>query len=124
MLLIAIAIVISVAALLYPVILHLMRRLADYSTHLLDANMETLSVLGSAIAKRDSDTDAHNFRVSLYSARIGEAMGLPNSAMRELIKGSFLHDVGKIGISDNILLKPGKFDRNEFSIMQTHVEKG
>jgi len=121
---IAIAIVISVAALLYPVILQLMRRLADYSTHLIDANLETLSVLGSAIAKRDSDTDAHNFRVSLYSAKIGEAIGLPNSAMRELIKGSFLHDVGKIGIPDNILLKPGKLDKNEFSIMQTHVEKG
>jgi len=120
----AIAIVISVSGLLYPVILHLMRRLADYSAHLLDANLETLAVLGSAIAKRDSDTDAHNYRVSLYSARVGEAMGLPNSEMRELIKGSFLHDVGKIGIPDNILLKPGKLDENEFTIMQMHVEKG
>jgi HD-GYP domain-containing protein (c-di-GMP phosphodiesterase class II) len=120
----AVAIVVGVAALLFPVILHLTRRLADYSTHLLDANLETLSVLGSAIAKRDSDTDAHNYRVSLYSARIGQAMGLSRVEMQTLIKGSFLHDVGKIGIPDAILLKPGRLDENEFTVMQSHVEKG
>jgi HD-GYP domain-containing protein (c-di-GMP phosphodiesterase class II) len=119
-----VAIVIVVSALLYPIILQLTRRLADYSTHLLDANLETLSVLGSAIAKRDSDTDAHNYRVTLYSTRIGEVVGLPPSEMRILIKGSFLHDVGKLGIPDNVLLKPAKLDAQEFTIMKTHVDKG
>ena len=119
-----VAIVIIVSALLYPIILHLTRRLADYSTHLLDANLETLSVLGSAIAKRDSDTDAHNYRVTLYSTRIGEVIGLPPSEMRVLIKGSFLHDVGKLGIPDSVLLKPAKLDAQEFTIMKTHVDKG
>jgi HD-GYP domain-containing protein (c-di-GMP phosphodiesterase class II) len=122
--LIVVAIVIAVSALLYPIILRLTRRLADYSTHLLDANLETLSVLGSAIAKRDSDTDAHNYRVTLYSTRIGEALGLAPAEMRILIKGSFLHDVGKLGIPDNILLKPARLDPQEFSVMKTHVEKG
>ncbi len=122
--LIAIAIVVAVSALLYPIILLLTRQLSDYSTHLLEANLETLSVLGSAIAKRDSDTDAHNYRVTLYSTRIGEALGLTAAEMRVLIKGSFLHDVGKIGIPDNILLKPARLDPQEFSIMQTHVDKG
>ncbi len=122
--LIAIAIVIAVSALLYPVILQLTRRLADYSTHLLDANLETLSVLGSAIAKRDSDTDAHNYRVTLYSASVGEALGLTSAEMRVLIKGSFLHDVGKLGIPDRILLKPARLDPEEFAVMRTHVEKG
>jgi HD-GYP domain-containing protein (c-di-GMP phosphodiesterase class II) len=122
--LLAIAIVLAVSALLYPVILQLTRRLADYSTHLLDANLETLSVLGSAIAKRDSDTDAHNYRVTLYSTRIGEALGLSVTEMRVLIKGAFLHDVGKLGIPDNILLKPGKLDQQEFTVMKTHVDKG
>jgi HD-GYP domain-containing protein (c-di-GMP phosphodiesterase class II) len=120
----SVGIVVAVTALLFPVIHHLMRRLADYSTHLLDANLETLSVLGSAIAKRDSDTDAHNYRVSLYSARIGQAMGLSRTEMQALVKGSFLHDVGKIGIPDAILLKPGRLDENEFTVMQSHVEKG
>ena len=55
--LLAMAIVIAVSALLYPVILQLTRRLADYSTQLHDANLETLPVPGSAIAKRNSDTD-------------------------------------------------------------------
>jgi HD-GYP domain-containing protein (c-di-GMP phosphodiesterase class II) len=118
------AIVLIVSALLYPVILQLTRRLADYSTHLLDANLETLSVLGSAIAKRDSDTDAHNYRVTLYSTRIGEALGLSPADMRVLIKGSFLHDVGKLGIPDTILLKPARLDQQEFSVMKTHVDKG
>ena len=122
--LLVIAIVFAVAAILYPVILHLMRRLADYSTRLLDANLETLAVLGSAIAKRDSDTDAHNYRVSLYSARVGEAVGLSLQEMCSLVKGAFLHDVGKIGIPDNVLLKPGKLDEREFNVMKTHVEKG
>ncbi len=119
-----IAIVITVSALLYPVILQLTRRLADYSTYLLDANLETLSVLGCAIAKRDSDTDAHNYRVTLYSTRAGEVLGLDADTMRVLIKGSFLHDVGKLGIPDNILLKPAKLDEQELTVMRTHVEKG
>ncbi len=122
--LIVIAIVIAVSALLYPVILQLTRRLADYSTYLLDSNLETLSVLGSAIAKRDSDTDAHNYRVTLYSTRMGEVLGLDAEKMRVLIKGSFLHDVGKLGIPDNILHKPAKLDEQEFTVMRTHVEKG
>jgi HD-GYP domain-containing protein (c-di-GMP phosphodiesterase class II) len=122
--LIVVAIVCGVAAILYPVILNLMRRLADYSTNLLDANLETLAVLGSAIAKRDADTDAHNYRVSLYAARLGETIGLGADDMRGLIKGSFIHDVGKIGIPDAILLKPGRLDEEEYRIMQTHVGLG
>ena len=122
--LIVIAIVIAVSALLYPVILRLAGRLAHYSTQLLDANLETLSVLGSAIAQRDSDTDGHNYRVTLYSTRIGEALGLTAGEMRVLLKGSFLHDVGKLGIRDNILLKPARLEPQEFSVMKTHVDKG
>ncbi len=122
--LIVAAIVFGVAAILYPVILHLMRRLADYSTNLLDANLETLAVLGSAIAKRDADTDAHNYRVSLYAAGLGETIGLGSDDMRGLIKGSFIHDVGKIGIPDAILLKPGRLDEEEYRVMQTHVGLG
>ena len=122
--LIVVAIVLAVSALLYPVILQLTRRLADYSNRLLDANLETMSVLGSAIAKRDSDTDAHNYRVTLYATRTGEALGLSAAEMRVLIKGSFLHDVGKLGIPDNILLKPARLEPEEFTVMQTHVDKG
>jgi HD-GYP domain-containing protein (c-di-GMP phosphodiesterase class II) len=120
----SIAIVLLTAAILYPVILRLTRRITQFSVQLLDANLDTLETLGNAIAQRDSDTNAHNYRVSIYAARIGEELGLSDQTMRSLIKGSFLHDLGKIGISDNILLKPGKLDDKEFEIMKTHVEKG
>ncbi len=119
------AMIVAVTALmLYPVILRLTRRLAHHSENLLEANLETLEVLGGAIAKRDSDTDAHNFRVTLYALRLAEASGLDEGRMRGLIKGAFLHDAGKIGIRDDILHKPGRLDADEFRIMRTHVEHG
>ena len=109
---------------LYPLIIRLNRRLMDYSHLLALTNIGMLKVLGSAIAKRDSDTNIHNFRVTLYSVRLGEKLHLSMSAMQGLIKGAFLHDVGKIAIPDAILLKPGKLTVEEFAMMKTHVSHG
>ena len=109
---------------LYPVILSLNRDVIRYSRDLLTGNIELMEVLGSAIAKRDSDTNIHNYRVSIYAVKLGEAAGLDKAAMRDLIAGAFLHDVGKIGISDNILLKPARLDEGEFAVMKTHVTLG
>jgi HD-GYP domain-containing protein (c-di-GMP phosphodiesterase class II) len=120
----ALLIVVATSGLLYPVILRLVGKLTILSRNLLAANLDTLSLLASAIAKRDSDTDLHNFRVTLYAARLAEALRLPDSAMQTLIKGAFLHDVGKIGIRDDILLKAGGLDAEEFSLMQEHVQHG
>ncbi len=122
--LIVMAIVLITALILYPTIVNLLRRVVTLSLSLLDSQLETLKLLGSAIAQRDSDTDAHNYRVTIMSVRIAEAMGLTSKDIRTLIKGAFLHDVGKIGISDNILLKPGKLDDDEYTIMKTHVDHG
>jgi HD-GYP domain-containing protein (c-di-GMP phosphodiesterase class II) len=119
-----IAIVIITSALLYPIILNLLGQLSKLTINLLDSNLETLQVLGSAIAKRDSDTDAHNYRVTIFSVRLAEAAGLDRQVIQKLIKGAFLHDVGKIGVRDNILLKPGRLDEEEFEIMKTHVQHG
>jgi len=120
----AMAVVLATALLLYPVILQLLRRLERLSRDLLDANLETLRVIGSAIAKRDSDTDIHNYRVTIYATRLAEALGLEASHIRILIKGAFLHDVGKIGIRDAILLKPGRLTDEEFKEMKQHVSHG
>lgn len=109
---------------LYPVIIALNKGLIGYSIDLSNANMGMLEVLGNAIAKRDSDTNAHNYRVTLYAFRLAEAIGLSREEIRELVKGAFLHDVGKIAISDNILLKPGKLTAEEFEVMKTHVVHG
>ncbi len=120
----AIFIVLVTALGLYPVIIRLTHQLSLLSTNLLIANLQTAKALGNAIAKRDSDTDAHNYRVTIYSVRLAEAIGLDTKKMQGLIKGAFLHDVGKIGTPDNILLKPGKLTESEFSEMKNHVGHG
>ena len=120
----AVLIVFATTLLIHPIIRHLVRRLSDLSIQLLDANLETLQVLGSAIAKRDSDTDAHNYRVTIYSVHLAEASGVDSAVIRRLIKGAFLHDVGKIGVRDDVLLKPGRLNEQEFEVMKTHVTHG
>jgi HD-GYP domain-containing protein (c-di-GMP phosphodiesterase class II) len=110
--------------LLYPVLMGLMKRSLKLSSTLLDSNIELIGTLGSAIAKRDSDTDSHNYRVTLYATRLAEILGRPNEEVQDLIVGAFLHDIGKIGIPDAILLKPGRLSEDEFSVMKQHVALG
>lgn len=116
--------VLATTLLLYPLIISLNRNVLCFSHEVMKGNMEIASVLGEAIAKRDSDTGEHNFRVTLYALRLGETLGLPAIRIRHLILGAFLHDVGKIGIPDRILLKPDKLTADEFAIMRTHVALG
>ena len=116
--------VIATALVIYPIISRLLNRLSRQTVKLLDSNLEILQVLGGAIAKRDSDTDAHNYRVCVYSVYLAEAVELPREQIQSLIKGALLHDVGKLGIRDNILLKPGKLTEDEFLEMKTHVDHG
>ena len=111
-------------AAIFPVVVHLSRENERKTREVLDSHISMMEALGRAIAKRDSDTGIHNYRVSWIASGIAELMGLKGSAMQSLIAGSFLHDVGKIGIPDAILLKPGKLDEAEFSIMRTHVAQG
>ena len=111
-------------AVIYPVVVHLSADNERKTLEVLDSHISMMEALGRAIAKRDSDTGAHNYRVAWIAARIAERMGLRDKAMQSLIAGSFLHDVGKIGIPDAILLKPGKLDDEEFAVMRTHVAQG
>lgn len=110
--------------LMYPIVLTLNRELTKLSTDLLTGNLELMNVMGCAIAERDSDTNSHNYRVTFYSLRLGEMLELRQENILNLITGAFLHDVGKIGIRDPILLKPGKLTPQEFEIMKTHVTLG
>jgi putative nucleotidyltransferase with HDIG domain len=123
-LLTTLATVLLTTLVIYPVVLMLHRDVVKFSRDLLKGNIELMEVLGSAIAKRDSDTNIHNYRVSIYAVRLAEAAGLDMATIRNLIAGAFLHDVGKIGISDNILLKPAKLTVEEFAVMKTHVTLG
>ncbi len=109
---------------LYPIVIRLVADNERKAQEVLESHISMMEALGRAIAKRDSDTGAHNYRVAWISATLGEAMGLVGNKMQELIAGSFLHDAGKIGISDAILLKPGKLTPEEMDVMRTHVAMG
>lgn len=112
------------ALLLYPIILSLNRSVMAFSDKVTRGNLEVVTVLGAAIAERDSDTSDHNYRVTLYAIRLAEALGSEKVDMRALILGAFLHDAGKIGIRDDILLKPSALTEEELAIMRTHVQLG
>ena len=109
---------------LYPLTYNLYCKLQGITHELLESHLYTILALGNAIAKRDSDTDEHNYRVTYYSLCLAEHVKMSPGSIRTLVKGAFLHDVGKIGIRDNILLKNGKLTDEEFAVMQTHVELG
>ena len=85
---------------------------------------ETLEALGAALDLRDSETEGHSRRVSLYCFEMAQKMGCPNEQLRQIARGSYLHDIGKIGIPDSILLKPGKLTAEETSVMRTHARIG
>lgn len=85
---------------------------------------ETLEALAAALDLRDSDTAGHSLRVTLYSLEIGKKLGLSEDQLKQLERGAYLHDIGKIGIPDAILLKPAKLSPNETAVMQSHVRIG
>ena len=85
---------------------------------------ETLEALGAALDLRDTETAGHSRRVSLYCLEIARAMGIGREQLRQIARGSYLHDIGKIGIPDSILLKPGKLTEEETSVMKTHARIG
>jgi len=85
---------------------------------------ETLEALGGALDLRDAETGGHSQRVSRYCLEIATAMGCSSEQMRQIARGSYLHDIGKIGIPDAILLKEGKLSADETRVMQTHARLG
>ncbi len=85
---------------------------------------DTLQALGAAIDLRDSETAGHSCRVCRYSLEIARAMGLSDRQLRSLARGAYLHDVGKLGVADGILLKPGPLTAEERTLMQQHVQLG
>src|SRR6266852_2495514 len=85
---------------------------------------DTLQALGTAIDLRDNETAGHSQRVCRYSLEIARAMGWSEKQLENLARGAYLHDIGKLGIPDGILLKPGPLTEGERKIMQQHVQIG
>lgn len=96
-----------------------------YSLQKLDfAQNEILDRLAQAAELHDELTGQHNYRVGLTSSLLATELGLPSELVDVLRRAAPLHDVGKIGIADEILLKPGRLTPEEFVIMQTHTTIG
>lgn len=89
-----------------------------------EAEYEISLRLGRAAEFRDQETGMHTRRISELSRHLGVLAGLPQEECEVIRKSSPLHDVGKIGIPDKILLKAGKLDEDEFEIMKQHTSIG
>lgn len=88
------------------------------------ASLETVYRLMRAAEYKDEDTGAHIQRMGSYSAAIAAALDMPDSFIKNLLYAAPMHDLGKIGIPDDILTKPGKLTPHEWTIMKTHTEIG
>lgn len=91
---------------------------------LADTRLEVVQRLGRAAEYRDNETGMHVIRMSRYSFLLGEAVGFSPDKCELILHASPMHDIGKIGIPDSILLKPGKLDAGEWETMKTHSEIG
>ena len=100
------------------------RELSAAYHELEDTYRSTLEALGSALDTRDIGTEAHSRRVHGYALATARAYGVAPGMLRDLAHGVLLHDIGKIGIPDAILHKPGPLTPEEWAIMRTHPEIG
>jgi putative two-component system response regulator len=104
--------------------LALEQQVRERTEDLLDARIEILERLALAAEYRDDDTGEHTKRVGRTSALIARALYLDQEQIELIEQAAPLHDVGKIGVSDQILLKPGKLTPEEFQLMKAHVTVG
>src|SRR6202167_3781974 len=84
----------------------------------------TLEALGDALDLKDAETEGHSRRVTAFTILIARAMGLAGDQIDVIARGAFLHDIGKMAIPDNILLKPGKLNDEERAVMKEHCYRG
>ena len=92
----------------------------DRTAELIETRLEVMQTLGNAGEFRDNETALHVVRMSHFSQLIGRAYGLSECEAELLYNAASLHDVGKIGIPDSILFKPGKLNDDEWKIMHSH----
>jgi len=91
---------------------------------LLDKADNVIAALANAIEAKDKYTEGHNERVSGYSVALAQAAGMPEDEQKALRMAGILHDIGKIGVPDKVLNKPGRLNRDEFKRIFLHPEEG
>jgi len=84
----------------------------------------TLEALGGALDAKDAETEGHCQRVTAFTITIAKAMGVDKGLLRHIARGAFLHDIGKMGVPDSILRKPGPLTPREREIMRRHCDIG
>lgn len=99
-------------------------RVKERTRELNETRLEVIRRLGLAAEFRDNETGYHIIRMSKYSQIIAQYFGLGEDQAELILNASPMHDIGKIGIPDHILLKPGRLDKQEWSIMKTHAAIG
>jgi putative two-component system response regulator len=99
-------------------------RVRERTRELYDTRLQIVRRLGRAAEFRDNETGLHIIRMSQISLALGEASGMSQGDCELLLNASPMHDIGKIGIPDHILLKPGKFEPHEWETMKTHTTIG
>ena len=103
---------------------HLEKLVEERTTEIYDTRLEIVRRLGIAAEYKDNETGQHILRMSQFCQLTGREYGLSQEEQILLLNASPMHDVGKIGIPDRILLKPGKLDEQEWEIMKTHTTIG
>ena len=103
---------------------HLEDLVSQRTRELHDSYESTLQALVTALDFRDNETQGHSYRVVEYAVEVARQMGLAESEITWVRRGAILHDVGKIGVPDAILRKPGKLDADEWAEMRKHPEMG
>ncbi len=99
-------------------------KVAQRTRELQESYENTLQALVTALDFRDNETQGHSYRVVEYAVMVAEQMGIREPELTWIRRGAILHDVGKIGIPDAILKKPGKLDPGEWETMRKHPEMG
>jgi CHASE2 domain-containing sensor protein len=99
-------------------------RVRERTAQLRETQLEIVQRLGQAAESRDGDTGEHIRRISRLTHGLALAVGVPGHEAELIGHASAMHDVGKIGIPDRVLLKPGKLDADEWALMQTHTTIG
>ena len=96
----------------------------EYAKKQIQMGNETILSIARTVDAKDTNTSKHSFRVSEYSVAIARKLGYSEEKCENLRQMALLHDIGKIGIPDAILNKPGKLTDKEYEIMKSHVIKG
>ncbi len=100
---------------------YLERKVTEKTAQIEKMTFETIATISSMIEAKDSYTKGHSVRVAEYSAMIAEGAGWREQAIQNLRHIALLHDIGKVGIPDNVLNKPGKLTEEEFAIIKSHT---